>query len=34
MCGTKHMEVQVAFDRPFNGIIFSKVRTEKEPTVI
>ena len=26
MCGKEHMEVQVSFDRPFNGIIFSKVR--------
>ena len=25
MCGKEHMEVQVSFDRPFNGIIFSKV---------
>jgi hypothetical protein len=24
MCGKTHMEVQVSFDRPFNGIIFSK----------
>ena len=26
MCGKQHMEVKVAFDKPFNGIIFSKVR--------
>jgi hypothetical protein len=25
MCGKQHMEVQITFDRPFNGIIFSKV---------
>ena len=24
MCGKTHMEVQISFDRPFNGIIFSK----------
>ena len=24
MCGKTYMEVQVSFDRPFNGIIFSK----------
>jgi len=24
MCGKRHMEVSVQFDRPFNGIIFSK----------
>ena len=29
MCGKEHMEVQVSFDRPFNGIIFSKVRISK-----
>ncbi len=27
MCGKQHMEVQMTFDRPFNGIVFSKVRT-------
>ena len=26
MCGKRHMEVSVQFDKPFNGIIFSKVR--------
>ena len=26
MCGKQHMEVTVSFDKPFNGIIFSKVR--------
>jgi len=26
MCGKQHMEVEVTFDKPFNGIIFSKVR--------
>ena len=26
MCGKRHMEVSVLFDKPFNGIIFSKVR--------
>ena len=31
MCGKEHMEVQVSFDRPFNGIIFSKVREERVP---
>ena len=25
MCGKRHMEVAVTFDKPFNGIIFSKV---------
>ena len=25
MCGKSHMEVKVTFDKPFNGIIFSKV---------
>jgi len=25
MCGKQHMEVEVTFDKPFNGIIFSKV---------
>ena len=25
MCGKRHMEVSVQFDKPFNGIIFSKV---------
>ena len=25
MCGKQHMEVTVSFDKPFNGIIFSKV---------
>ena len=25
MCGKQHMEVQLTFDRPFNGIVFSKV---------
>jgi len=24
MCGKTHMEVQISFDKPFNGIIFSK----------
>ena len=24
MCGKTHMEVQISFDRPYNGIIFSK----------
>ena len=24
MCGKTHMEVQITFDRPYNGIIFSK----------
>ena len=24
MCGKTYMEVQISFDRPFNGIIFSK----------
>merc|ERR1711962_918787 len=24
MCGKTFMEVQIGFDRPFNGIIFSK----------
>ncbi len=24
MCGKRHMEVQLTFDRPFNGIVFSK----------
>ena len=24
MCGKQHMEVQLTFDRPFNGIVFSK----------
>ena len=30
MCGKQHMEVKVAFDKPFNGIIFSKVRKTRE----
>lgn len=25
MCGKQHMEVTLTFDRPFNGIVFSKV---------
>ena len=25
MCGKQHMEVTITFDRPFNGIVFSKV---------
>jgi hypothetical protein len=29
MCGKRHMEVSVQFDKPFNGIIFSKVRIKK-----
>ena len=29
MCGKRHMEVSVLFDKPFNGIIFSKVRIKK-----
>ena len=24
MCGKTHMEVQISFDKPYNGIIFSK----------
>jgi hypothetical protein len=27
MCGKQHMEVEVTFDKPFNGIIFSKVKS-------
>ena len=25
MCGKQHMEVTITFDKPFNGIVFSKV---------
>jgi len=24
MCGKRHMEVKLTFDRPFNGLVFSK----------
>ena len=30
MCGKRHMEVAVTFDKPFNGIIFSKVLVNLE----
>ena len=29
MCGKQHMEVTITFDRPFNGIVFSKVSCNK-----
>ena len=29
MCGKQHMEVQITFDRPFNGIVFSKGAVDK-----
>ena len=30
MCGKQHMEVTITFDRPFNGIVFSKVGSKDE----
>ena len=33
MCGKQHMEVTITFDKPFNGIVFSKVSCFLEKSI-